>query len=1114
MACPDRFVLFGHSFFVFRRSSFRKPQRKNEMVPVRKCWINPSVSQVIVIPAMVGIGVALLCLQPVSAATEARKSWDVTSAGFGVWTWRRNEEDSWRKATVPGSNEETLGEDGLAFDGALTYRLAVQLEQLPNFRRSADRKTWIEFQAVATVAKVYLIDAEAKRVLVGEHLGGWTPFRCDISKWVADTDLECLTFEVHVDELSGHNTQGFLPIIEPHFGGIWQSVFIVQTPTVYLDDLRLAVQGLWNDGTPKWVIEVPILGDADTGDFEVEFRVRRSAEVQWGEPTILELARPGESEVPQEVKREIAAQTVLPWTPADPVLYDFELTLRSRLAGKNIVDRVTGRTGFRSVETVGRQLKFNGQPVQIRGLLNWGYSTRHLGPTRSEQQMREELEWAKAWGFNLMKFCLWVPPRRYLELADEVGIMVWIEYPTWHPKLTDEYLDDLRQEYREFYCFDRMHPSIVLRSLTCETGHSADLAVVKELYDLAKTSIPGAIVEDDSSWIEWNRIHDFYDDHPYGNNHTWLQTLRRLQDFISQREPKPLLLGEAIAGDTWFQPSDRDLARSQEAFWLPGFTQANRAWINRMTSVLGEEAMTRLEVESKRYAWLMRKYQIETFRRESPSDGYVVSVIRDFPLAGMGLVDYRGNPKWEAKQWAWHGDRMVTLGTEHDRRSAFGGTTLPLEFGLHNHGPHATPAGRLEVQWRVGDSTGTLWANTQGVSIGEPGQSVQVELATAAVRQPMPLQLRVNWKAGDEILATNQWELWLLPEDDDVISVSRHESWNIDLTEQGWQGPEELEQELILTTRLDPRLLESMADGAKVLLVCDHVKDSFQQRSHWFLRGAPAISESVPIAVPRDFWVDLQHFDLASDVIPDWSQWETVKPWVLLWDNHDIREVKTHGLVMELPVGRGRLLVSSLNHRDGNAAGHWLLREMARYLKRTPKQSSEFGRSNLNRLRAELGRRDLPLDQMTWKFQVDASKVGFEEKWYEPGADVGSWSEIKTDRHWDGQGYESLDGWAWYRIEVDLPDDWASDTTYLSFTGVDDHYQAYVNGHWVGEGGDIETQQTAFEERASHEISRWVKPGEKVTIVVAVYDWYGAGGIFRPVSLTTVPLSAEKPWLQ
>jgi hypothetical protein len=114
----------------------------------------------------------------------------------------------------------------------------------------------------ATVAKVYLIDAEAKRVLVGEHLGGWTPFRCDISKWVADTDLECLTFEVHVDELSGHNTQGFLPIIEPHFGGIWQPVFIVQTPTVYLDDLRLAVQGLWNDGTPKWVIEVPILGDA------------------------------------------------------------------------------------------------------------------------------------------------------------------------------------------------------------------------------------------------------------------------------------------------------------------------------------------------------------------------------------------------------------------------------------------------------------------------------------------------------------------------------------------------------------------------------------------------------------------------------------------------------------------------------------------------------------------------------------------------------------------------------------------------------------------------------------------------------------------------------------
>ena len=63
--------------------------------------------------------------------------------------------------------------------------------------------------------------------------------------------------------------------------------------------------------------------------------------------------------------------------------------------------------------------------------------------------------------------------------------------------------------------------------------------------------IPGALVEDDSSWIEWNRIADFYDDHPYGNNHTWVQTLQGLNEYILAHGLKPLVLGESISADTW-----------------------------------------------------------------------------------------------------------------------------------------------------------------------------------------------------------------------------------------------------------------------------------------------------------------------------------------------------------------------------------------------------------------------------------------------------------------------------------------------------------------------------------------------------------------------------------
>ena len=60
---------------------------------------------------------------------------------------------------------------------------------------------------------------------VGTHLGRLDAFphrhyRADRSR-TSDQPPELV---VRVDEKVGHNSQGFLPIVAPHFGGIWQDV--------------------------------------------------------------------------------------------------------------------------------------------------------------------------------------------------------------------------------------------------------------------------------------------------------------------------------------------------------------------------------------------------------------------------------------------------------------------------------------------------------------------------------------------------------------------------------------------------------------------------------------------------------------------------------------------------------------------------------------------------------------------------------------------------------------------------------------------------------------------------------------------------------------------------
>jgi beta-galactosidase/beta-glucuronidase len=87
-----------------------------------------------------------------------------------------------------------------------------------------------------------------------------------------------------------------------------------------------------------------------------------------------------------------------------------------------------------------------------------------------------------------------------------------------------------------------------------------------------------------------------------------------------------------------------------------------------------------------------------------------------------------------------------------------------------------------------------------------------------------------------------------------------------------------------------------------------------------------------------------------------------------------------------------------------------------------------------------------------------------------------------------------------------MPADWPH-TIFINFTGVDDHYRLYVNGRFIGQSGDIENRLTAFDEHKSYDISEWARPGAPAQIAVEVFDWYGAGGLFRPVTISTKPIS-------
>ncbi len=1016
----------------------------------------------------------------------------------GEWQFRQDsaKTNDWKTVQVPSVFQDHEGND---FHGVGWYR-----RKIPDLAIPAGARILLHFQAAATDLEVWW---NGQRL--GRHLGGWTPFRMDVTDQIrkspAESPHELL---VRLDEAVGHNTQGFLPVIAPHFGGLWQEVKLIVVPETYLDDLRLEAWGDMEDAKIK--LQCPVQGlDSNRGGQAV-LRYRLQGEPVWTN----HLARllPDTNNL---VRVEIPLAGILPWSPESPRLYEVEWRLLPNSTNDAGADCISTRAAFRTIKAMGNHFNINGRPASLRGVLNWGYYPPRLAPFLDEKRFQRDLDFAKSCGFNLMKFCLWVPPKRFLEMADEMGLFTWVEYPTWHARLTRDFRDALRQEFTEFFQHDRNHPSVILRSLTCEAGSSAQLPIIQELYDLAHQLIPNALVEDDSSWIGWNRVHDFYDDHPYGNNHTWKKNLYEFGDYILSHGPKPIILGEAIAADTWVnRESLLKQVGENRPYWVPAVLDEIPTWQKKIARLNGAEALAHLEDDSLEYALAMRKFQIEVFRRELPYGGYVVSVLRDFPLASMGLLDYQDQPKWPALDWGWHKETMCLLETETDRRSYFSQETLAADVWLSHFGSAKLSGADLSLLVLNSDPLLTPIQNmVRGDIEQNPGtlaRLASLSFALPEVTQPRKFWIQALVKSGS-FSTSNQWPVWVFPQPQPHAVPWLHHSLPEPLGREvfphGVRNENPTTGQVAIATRMDEQLVSFVEQGGNLLWLPDGQPNSLPLNAHWFLRGAPCLSTIHPLAakVPRSLWVDLQHFDLAGDVVPNLEYLEQTNPLLTLWDTHDQKTVKTHGLVYELKAGKGHILVSALRHAgDKNAAGKWLAQVFEDYLAAQPAGTNVLSETAWQHLKEKLHEEKIDLSQQTWLFKPDSQDEGLAQSWFAPGLPENTgWKPIRIGGTWQSQGQAGVRGRAWYRLRIKLPDNWDRLNIYLGFEGVLDTYELYVNGHFAGQGGNLATRKTAAEERKSYRINPWLQNQRECVIAIRVCNWAAAGGITRPITLST-----------
>ncbi len=138
-----------------------------------------------------------------------------------------------------------------------------------------------------------------------------------------------------------------------------------------------------------------------------------------------------------------------------------------------------------------------------------------------------------------------------------------------------------------------------------------------------------------------------------------------------------------------------------------------------------------------------------------------------------------------------------------------------------------------------------------------------------------------------------------------------------------------------------------------------------------------------------------------------------------------------------------------------------------------------------------------------WRFCPDPENVGITGTWYREDFPDNTWPILQAGSRWEDQGYAELDGPAWYRRWVDIPDEWTGIPVWLMFGGVNDEYVLYVNGIRIKSFGRPLDHSVANSSTAT-EVSSHLRFGARNLLALRVVDWVGSGGLQRlPCCLTS-----------
>lgn len=703
----------------------------------------------------------------------------------------------WIEAEVPGSwhlyNNVLLDYQGIGW-----FKKYFTLDVIDTSKRYI-----IHFDAVD-----YLAEITVNKQSVGQHEGGYTPFEFDITRLIKEGENELLA-KVNDPEATEEGTEGISYWNIPHgkqnwyvqTSGIWQPVYLKVKEKEFI----------------KNVFVTPKISGSFTINLNLNLTLNRTRNRTHTRNVSVKIISPGNKTVfeksvsftnEEELNIEGKIDNPLLWDLYNPNLYTVNVKLGN--------DEYEEKFGFREFTKRDGKFYLNNKPFYMIAALDQNFYPETVYKSPSVNYMLDEMIKAKQLGINTLRCHIKIPEKEYLELADQLGLLVWYEIPNW-----DVFDESVKSRARK--TFDAMldrdwnHPSLVVISLINESW-GIDLSqtdqrkwLLDEFNYAKEKAIDRLIVDNSACWGNFHIKTDINDYHIYWaipENYTNFEnqviTINQRPDWLFSKYGDSKETGDEVLMISEFGNWGLPKLPAELPFWWD--RQFYDDWITLPAGVERRFAdfkynrifnsYDKLAEESQKAQTKALKYEIEEIRLAENIQGYCITEMTDINWEVNGLLDMWRNYKHNKNVLPVIQNQDVII-PRTEKFNFYAGEEIPVDIYFSYYS--GKDLSDLKLIWNIDNVAPDTIIIDRKFDIADVIKLAEINVPTLKVDKPSEIRIDFELINGDEAIAKNFREVLVYPNLNDTYETG----------------------EIIVTNNLDNKILDEVEKGKTALCLAD-----------------------------------------------------------------------------------------------------------------------------------------------------------------------------------------------------------------------------------------------------------------------------------------------------